>query len=184
MAKPKAKTKAKAKPKAKAKAKPKAKAAPAKKKKKPAQEAKPAAKPAKAKPAAAAVVVEEKGASQEANVPGDRERAMAPFAITETSPGNYSLLLTQFEPASEVFDAAGIDGGGYAWEGVARHVGDVIAPELSGRFGLDPEASMFCAYGSDRAALGKLGVELARLFHDASALAKVIETVGRDGFDD
>ncbi|MBI5514679.1 MAG: immunity 51 family protein [Deltaproteobacteria bacterium] len=109
---------------------------------------------------------------------------LAPFGLVETGPGRYSLLLTQFEPASEVFDAAGVEGGGYSWAGVARHVTTVVAPELAEGVGFDPEASMFCAYGEDRGALERLGVELARLFHDKAALAAVIEEVGPDGFED
>src|SRR4051812_3175806 len=120
MAKAKAKTKAKAK--AKSKAKPKAKiTAKAKPKAKAKAKAKPAAKPkAKAKVS---------GATQKtletAKPKGTNGASIAPFALTETGPGKYSLLLTQFEPAGSVFHAAGIEGGGYAWEGIAKHVAEV-----------------------------------------------------------
>jgi len=116
--------------------------------------------------------------------PAPANGAMAPFTLTETSPGHYSLLLTQFEPASSVFEAAGVDGGGYAWEGIAKHVAESVVPELAGRFSLDPEASMFCAYGDDPTVLERLGSELARAFHDAVTLAAMIQQIGRDGFDD
>jgi hypothetical protein len=105
---------------------------------------------------------------------------IAPFRLVETSPGKFSLLLTEFSPASEVFDEAGIEAGRYAWEAIARHVLEGKSEQL----GLDPEASMFCAYGDDRAALEQLGGRLAVLFHDHDALAKVIEAIGPDNFDD
>ncbi len=103
---------------------------------------------------------------------------IAPFRLIETSPGKFSLLLSIFEPASKVFEAAGSQGGGYSWEAVARHVLEGVGHDLQGRLGLDPESSMFCAYGEDR------GKHLARLFHDHDELAKVIETIGPGGFDD
>jgi hypothetical protein len=109
---------------------------------------------------------------------------LAPFKLIETEPGKHSLLLSVFEPASEVFEAAGLEGGGYAWEGVARYVTEVVAPELAEKFGLDPEASMFCAYGTDRAALEQLGKQLSTMFHNKSLLAAVIEEVGPSGFQD
>jgi hypothetical protein len=107
---------------------------------------------------------------------------LAPFRLVETSPGSFSLLLTEFEPASAAFSAAGLEGGGYAWEGIARHV--IERDELEGRLGLDPESSMFCAYGTDREALEALGKRLAALFHDPAALTAVIEDLGPEGFED
>ena len=109
---------------------------------------------------------------------------ISPFGIVETSPSKFSLLLSDFSPASEVFDEAGIEGGGYAWESVARHIVENVAPELGGRLGFDPEASMFCAYGEDRDALADLGTRLAALFLDRAALTKVIETIGPENFED
>jgi immunity protein 51 of polymorphic toxin system len=106
---------------------------------------------------------------------------IAPFRLVETSPGNFSLLLSEFVPASEVFDAAGVEAGGYAWGAVARHL---VEGDLEERLGLDPEASMFCAYGTDRAALEQLAGRLAALFHDHAALAKLIEEIGPENFDD
>jgi Immunity protein 51 len=108
--------------------------------------------------------------------------SLAPFRLIETSPGSFSLLLTEFAPASAVFAAAGHEGGGYGWESIAREV--IERDELEGRLGLDPESSMFCAYGSDRAALEALGKRLAALFHDPAALAAMIEAIGPEGFDD
>lgn len=109
---------------------------------------------------------------------------IAPFKVVETTPGNFSLLLSEFGSTSAAFEAVGSDGGGYAWEAVARHVVEHVAPELEGRVGFDPEGSMFCAYGNDRAALEALAVRLAGLFHDQAALASTIAAIGPDGFDD
>jgi hypothetical protein len=105
---------------------------------------------------------------------------IAPFRLVETSPGKFSLLLTEFSPAHEVFGDAGIEAGGYAWEAIARRVLEGEPEQL----GLDPEASMFCAFGQDRSALEQLGRRLAVLFHDHDALAKIIEEIGPDNFDD
>lgn len=108
---------------------------------------------------------------------------LSPFKLVEID-GKYSLLLTEFGPADEAFAAVGIEGGGYAWEGIAKHVIETAVPELAERCGLDPEASMFCAYGEDRAALEQLGTQLARLFHDRVALSGVIQAIGPAGFED
>lgn len=110
--------------------------------------------------------------------------ALEPFTLAETSPGKFSLLLTTFEPATPVFNAAGLEGGGYSWGSVASHVVNNLATELEGRLDFDPEASMFCAFGADREALEALGTQLARLFHDHEALAEVIQAIGPDNFDD
>jgi hypothetical protein len=106
-----------------------------------------------------------------------------PFRLIESSPGNFSLLLTVFEPASAVFARFGLEGGGYAWEGVAKHLVD-HGESLEGRVNFDPEASMFCAYGPDRDALAELGARLATVFHAPDRLAELIEAIGPDGFDD
>ena len=86
---------------------------------------------------------------------------MEPFLLTETSPGKYSLLLTTFDAAASAFESAGVDAGGYAWEGVAKHVIATDAAALGERINFDPEASMFCAYGDDRAGLEDLGKRLS-----------------------
>ena len=106
----------------------------------------------------------------------------APFKLVETSAGNFSLLLSTFSPADRVFERHGLEGGGYSWEGVARHV--IERDELDGRVKMDPESSMFCAYGNDREALVELGEQLAVLFHDHAKLDKLIGEIGPDGFDD
>lgn len=108
---------------------------------------------------------------------------LSPFTLIEATAGKFSLLLSEFEPANAAFEDAGVEGGGYDWEAVARYIVTNVDRELETRLGFDSEASMFCAYGEDRAALLALGARLAPLFHDRGALAKMIEAVGPQGFD-
>jgi len=149
-----------------------------------ARASKPAAKAATTKPTPPMPAAPPPDITVEQTTTAPPTPGLAPFSLVETEPGEHSLLLSIFEPASEVFQAAGLEGGGYAWEGIARYVTEVMAPELAHRFGLDPEASMFCAYGSDRGALEQLGKQLSTMFHNKSLLAAVIEEVGPAGFQD
>jgi hypothetical protein len=112
------------------------------------------------------------------------DSAVAPFNLVEPSPGNHSLLLTAFDPADEVFARYELEGGGYAWGAIARHVIDHDASDLEDRVGFDSEGSMFCAYGEDREALRQLGLRLAAIFRDPPRLAAIIEAIGPDGFED
>ena len=147
--------------------------------KKPAAKKRTAKRPAAKKPVAKKPVAKKSAAKKPTSVAkGAAPASLAPFQIVETSPGSFSLLLTTFDAAAPVFEAAGYDAGGYAWAAVA----DVLAkdhPDL--RFNLDPEASMFCAYGPDRGALDRLGALLVGLWNDAPALTAV---VARANFDD
>ncbi len=112
------------------------------------------------------------------------DQELAPFALVETSAGNFSLLLSTFSPADQVFERHGQSGGGYSWEGIARHLIERADSGLEGRLKLDPESSMFCAYGPDRDALAELGRQMAVLFHDAGRLEQRIFEIGPAGFDD
>jgi hypothetical protein len=182
-------------------------AAAAKAKAKPAKKATSAARPrgkvvsepkgglvAKARAATEALVARAKAATEAivAKVKRDAPAAdhrhttpgMEPFQLTETSPGKYSLLLTTFDAAAPAFSAIGIDGGGYAWEGVARHIITTDDAALANRISFDPEASMFCAYGDDRAGLEDLGKRLSSLFHDVAKLTELVQAIGPDGFED
>jgi hypothetical protein len=103
---------------------------------------------------------------------------LSPFVLSETTPGTWSLTLTEFGPANQVFEVVGSEGGGYAWDVVGTFVAETMDAEQQGRLGFDPEASMFCAYGEDREALAALGERLARLFHDHAALARVLDEIG------
>jgi len=109
---------------------------------------------------------------------------LSPFTLIETSTGNFSLLLSEFSPADQAFTEAGYEGGGYSWEGVAKYLVQSSAPELERRFNYDPEASMFCAYGDDRAALEALGALMSRAFHDLDVLRQILSAADPELFDD
>ncbi len=90
---------------------------------------------------------------------------------------NYSLLLTDFHPADKVFNDAGHEGGGYDWASVLKYYVNKNHPDWIGRFGFDPEASMFCAYGNDAKVLEQLGEIGNRLMIDAKELTAIIKEV-------
>lgn len=108
---------------------------------------------------------------------------MKPFKLIETSAGKFSLLLTVFEGPAAVFEAAGHEPNGYGWEAIASQVVRET-PALAGRLAFDPEGSMFCAYGTDRAALEQLGRALAELYGDPEKLQATISRVPDDAWDD
>lgn len=83
-----------------------------------------------------------------------------------------------------VLEAAGYEPGGYTWEGVARTLVRTQAPHLEGRFGYDPEGSMFCAYGKDPAALRELEGGLRGVVGDAEALRTLMESADPEEFED
>ncbi|MCD2155303.1 immunity 51 family protein [Rhodococcus cerastii] len=103
--------------------------------------------------------------------------SIEPLQLFETSPGNWSLMLTDqhFGKVAAVFEQVeGFEGSGYDWASVAHAVLGRDAPHLEGRFGTDPEAGMFVAYGSDNEALGELGVLLAKAYSDAEYLGGLV----------
>ncbi|MFI9786389.1 immunity 51 family protein [Kitasatospora sp. NPDC051984] len=116
----------------------------------------------------------------------DREM-YAPLRFFEYDhrPGSYCLLLSddRMVAVDEVFEAAGQPNGGYSWEAVARSAVRSRAPHLEGRFGYDPEAGMFVAYGEDAAALRELGAMLSGAFHDRPTLRELIDAAEPDWFD-
>ncbi|WP_238013105.1 Imm51 family immunity protein [Dactylosporangium sp. AC04546] len=109
---------------------------------------------------------------------------MHPLKLIETSPGKYSLLLNAgTTDVDGVVEELGHEPGGYFWEGVARYLVAHDKPGLDGRFGYDPEAGMFCAYGSDRAALKELGAALAAVATDAGRIRDLVRAAEAEGFD-
>lgn len=108
---------------------------------------------------------------------------LSPFKLIETEPGSFSLLSSEFAPYEEVFAACGYEGGGYDWEAVGRQVIRASAPHLGERVRFDPEASMFCAYGNDQAALEELGQKMSETFADLEKLKAAIEAADPDWFD-
>jgi hypothetical protein len=110
----------------------------------------------------------------------DQERtAYAPFVLFEYDhkPGNYALMLSDSHMvtgADAVFEANGRYGNGYGWADVAVGVMRDQAPELKAAMGIDPEAGMFVAFGSDLPALQKLAGLLHATFHDHELLAAAV----------
>ncbi|KAB1117552.1 immunity 51 family protein [Micromonospora aurantiaca] len=105
---------------------------------------------------------------------------MTLLRLIETTPGQYSLLLDAgTTPVDSVIAELGHEPNGYFWAGVAEVLVSSEAPTLEGRFAYDPEAGMFCAYGTDRGALQELealmkvvatgGERMRRLVNDAEA---------------
>lgn len=102
----------------------------------------------------------------------------APLLLMESDskPGHYSLLLTDSHAGAvmDVFAAHDREPSGYGWADVALGVMRAEAPDLEGRLSMDPEAGMFCAYGTDLDALKALAGKLHGLFHDHAALSKAV----------
>lgn len=96
-----------------------------------------------------------------------------PFELFETTPGNWSLVLrdTHFGAHTETFEAAGAEGGGYDWSSIALALVERDAEHLVGRFGTDPEAGMFVAYGADPTVLEQLGALMFEVYNDPDLLA-------------
>ncbi|XBB68218.1 Imm51 family immunity protein [Nocardioides sp. WV_118_6] len=110
---------------------------------------------------------------------------MEPLRLIETTPGNWSLLLTAgtAPAAEEAVMAAGHEPNGYFWEGVAQRVVAEQASGLAERLRYDPEGDMFVAYGTDRDALADLGTRMAVVAGDAAALTALIARAEADGFE-
>ncbi|MET8655004.1 MULTISPECIES: immunity 51 family protein [Nocardia] len=116
----------------------------------------------------------------------DRE-TFAPLVFFEYDhkPGNYCLMLSDNHMLATqgVFAAAGYEGGGYDWAGVARSVVNSRLPDAAERIRFDPEAGMFVAYGTDPDALRELGAVLRDAVHDHELLAEFISTGDPEWFD-
>ena len=109
---------------------------------------------------------------------------MKPLKVIETTPGKFSLLLNAGEtPVDETISELGHEPNGYFWEGVATLLVDKNAPELAEGFSYDPEAGMFCAYGTDKGALEKLGTLMSPVANDPNQMRKLIEQAKADGFE-
>ncbi|MDQ0370768.1 Imm51 family immunity protein [Catenuloplanes indicus] len=109
---------------------------------------------------------------------------MDPLSLIETKPGAYSLILhAGSTPVDEVIEELGHEPNGYFWEGVAQLVVRSDAPHLEGRFRYDPEGSMFCAYGADRAALEELATHLASVATDAVRARLIVTNAEAQGFE-
>ncbi|MFD0598119.1 Imm51 family immunity protein [Catellatospora coxensis] len=57
------------------------------------------------------------------------------------------------------------------------------ATALDGRFDYDPEGGMFCAYGTDRAALEELGARMAAVANDPDRIRALMSLADATGFE-
>ncbi|MQY06071.1 Imm51 family immunity protein [Actinomadura macrotermitis] len=109
---------------------------------------------------------------------------MTPLKLIETTSGSFSLLLdagtTQVD---ELVEQLGHEPNGYFWEGVARFLVSAEAQKLEGRFSYDPEAGMFCAYGTDQAALQELGSLMSTVANDAERMRALVASATTAGFE-
>ncbi|MDN3241459.1 Imm51 family immunity protein [Glycomyces tritici] len=73
----------------------------------------------------------------------------------------------------EVFAAHGLEGSGYDWQS-AVHAALLERTSLLERFSFDCEAGMFCAYGTDREALGEVATTLEALLERPVQLVEAL----------
>lgn len=106
----------------------------------------------------------------------------APFSFAEHE-GRFCLMLTEFDACYEIFEEAGYESGGYGWHGVSEALIRLRAPHLAKKIQFDPEASMFVAYGKDRAALEELARLLIRAMNDESLLREALENADAELMD-
>lgn len=73
------------------------------------------------------------------------------------------------------FAAHCLEGSGYDWESIVRSLLRQEDPEVLERFRFDCEAGMFCAYGTDLAALHTAAATVERLLADAELTARMLQ---------
>ncbi|MEU7820160.1 Imm51 family immunity protein [Catellatospora sp. NPDC049133] len=109
---------------------------------------------------------------------------MTPLDLIETEPGQYSLLLDAGTTSVDgLVEELGHEPNGYFWEGVAQLLVRHEAAALDGRFSSDPEGGMFCAYGTDRAALEELGARMAAVANDPDRMRELMTLAAATGFE-
>jgi Immunity protein 51 len=115
------------------------------------------------------------------------KKTYQPFSLFEYDhkPGEYCLMLTDnhMVAVSDLFEAAGREGGGYDWDTVCKQLMRTRAPELQKHIRTDPEAGMFVAYGNNLAALQQLGQLMHQIFHDRALLKTLIESAPEEDWD-
>ncbi|MEV4756256.1 Imm51 family immunity protein [Micromonospora sp. NPDC049559] len=109
---------------------------------------------------------------------------MNPLRLHEFPSGAYSLLLNAGSTeVDDVVDELGHEPNGYFWEGVAQWLVRTEAPALDGRFSYDSEGGMFCAHGTDRAALEELSTRMQPVATDPERMRRLITSAEADGFE-
>ncbi|AIQ55427.1 Imm51 family immunity protein [Paenibacillus sp. FSL R7-0331] len=114
--------------------------------------------------------------------PAITEADVAPFKLVEQANGGMSVILVVGSYKHELFAARadeGFEGNGYDWASLASVFLEERMPQLLELVHFDPEADMFCAYSSDRAALQafilgfKQACEDEQLIHDLFSRAEL-----------
>lgn len=103
----------------------------------------------------------------------DLKTKIAPFFLVEHETSS-SICLDVGEYKAELFDLRadeGFEGNGYDWESLATVFLEEKEPHLIDIVDFDSEASVFCAYSSDKEAL----IEFILKFKDACENKELIE---------
>ncbi|MFF2520346.1 Imm51 family immunity protein [Streptomyces sp. NPDC058086] len=110
---------------------------------------------------------------------------LAPFLLQdiEFDPG-HSLLLTDWSELVPVLQAAGREGNGYTWDGIARLLVAEHLPHAADQLEHDSESGMFAVYSSNRGALEALGILMRDLYRSPERLSALLSSVDPDSFDD
>ncbi|MFF2124454.1 Imm51 family immunity protein [Streptomyces olivochromogenes] len=113
---------------------------------------------------------------------------LAPFLLQgiEFDPG-HSLLLTEWSELMPVIEAAGPEGNGYTWEGVARLLVVRHLPDVADQLEHDSESGMFAvysSYSSNREVLEALGALMRDLYRSPERLGVLLASVDPDFSDD
>ncbi|WP_433114502.1 Imm51 family immunity protein [Micromonospora sp. CA-246542] len=109
---------------------------------------------------------------------------MTLLSLIETTSGQYSLRLEAgTTPVDDLIRQLAHEPNGYFWEGVAQVLVSTEAETLEGRFELDSEAGMFCAYSTDRNALEELATRMNAIVTDGERLRRLVSGAEASGFE-
>ncbi|WP_427107990.1 immunity 51 family protein [Lysinibacillus xylanilyticus] len=111
------------------------------------------------------------------------KQILAPFFLVDHDGGSASLCLDVGEYKQEVFETRadeGFEGGGYDWGSLAIVFLEEKMPELKGIVNFDSEASMFCAYSSDKKALEKFAISFKNTCEDESTITDLFSRAELD----
>ncbi|QPQ30386.1 immunity 51 family protein [Lysinibacillus sp. JNUCC 51] len=111
------------------------------------------------------------------------KQLIAPFFWVDRSSSSASLCLDVGEYKQEVFDTRadeGFEGGGYDWESLAIVFLEEKMPELKGIVNFDSEASMFCAYSTDKKALEQFAISFKNTCEDEATITDLFSRAELD----
>ncbi|MGV9248107.1 Imm51 family immunity protein [Streptomyces sp. NPDC003710] len=83
-----------------------------------------------------------------------------------------------------VLQAAGREGNGYTWEGIAPFLVSRHLPDAADELDHDSESGMFAVYSSNREVLEALGVLMRDLYRSPERLVAFLASVDPDLIDD